>query len=58
MTRRSMENFASAGTVLILPPSPALNTPPTLMVGHMTLPSGVVNVRPGERALVIAEQKD
>src|SRR6266567_3207431 len=45
ITRRSMENDASAGTVLILPPGPWPNTPPTLIVGAMVFPSGVTNFR-------------
>src|ERR1700679_3360205 len=40
-TRRSNENEASAGTVLIFPPGPDLKTPPTLIVGFIVLPSGV-----------------
>ena len=35
-----MVNEASAGTVLILPPSPGVKIPPTLIVGCIVRPSG------------------
>src|SRR5580658_8247778 len=44
-TRRSIENDARAGTVLIFPPGPLANTPPTFIVGRIVLPSGVRKVR-------------
>src|SRR5271165_4134145 len=44
-TRRSIENEAWAGTVLILDPGPGAKTPPTLIVGRIVLPSGVTKVR-------------
>src|SRR4051812_30638923 len=51
VTRRSIVNRASAGTVLIFAPSPQSNTPPTLIVGHCFLPSGVTHVRRASFAL-------
>src|SRR5580658_5155729 len=43
-TRLSMENEASAGTVLILAPGPHEKTPPTFIVGRIVFPSGVTKV--------------
>src|SRR5271157_1794870 len=50
-TRRSIENEASAGTVLIFAPGPQAKTPPTLIVGRIVFPSGVTNVRRATRFL-------
>src|SRR5271165_8080 len=44
-TRRSIENDAVAGTVFIFAPGPPVKTPPTFIVGRITLPSGVRKVR-------------
>ena len=47
VTRRSIENFAKEGTVLILSAGVPSKTPPMLIVGISSLPAGVLNIRSG-----------
>jgi len=52
-----MLNEARAGTVLILPPSPWSKMPPTLMVGRIWRPSGVVNTRCDSTVLCASRER-